>query len=125
MNIPLEDNTICVIQKVIQYYNIQVSNESIIEFLKSHPNYPSFKSICDAFNNWKIEHYPLRYNRKELRELQSPYIAHLNENGGLLVFVTKVWEGHVICYYTHRNPKKSLLTISLKMFWVNYITVSR
>ena len=57
-----EDNTISVIQRAVRYFRIPVTKGSVKEALKSHSHYPSFKSICDTFNEWKVENYPSKYS---------------------------------------------------------------
>ena len=79
-----EDNTITVIQRAVKEYGIRVTRGSVKLALKSHPDYPTFKSICDVFNEWNIEHYPLKYKPEELPDIAVPYIAHLNVGGGRL-----------------------------------------
>jgi uncharacterized membrane protein len=100
-----EDNTVSVIQKTINHFGIAVTNSSVKEELKSHPNYPSFKSICDSFKEWKVEHYPLKYQPEELKELTAPYIAHFNIGSGRLAFVSDIKNG-LVFYYESLNIKK-------------------
>ncbi|MCU0344625.1 MAG: thioredoxin domain-containing protein [Ignavibacterium sp.] len=100
-----EDNTVSVIQKTINHFGIAVTNSSVKEELKSHPNYPSFKSICDSFKEWKVEHYPLKYQPEEMKELTAPYIAHLNIGSGRLAFVSDIKNG-LVFYYESLNIKK-------------------
>lgn len=90
-----EDNTVFVLQKAIHKFKIKVTDTSISEFLLAHPYYPSLKSVCDALNKWGIEHYALRLEIDEIRELELPFIAHLTVSGGTLVFVEKIENDNV------------------------------
>ena len=90
-----EDNTVYVLQKAIRKFKIKVTDTSIREFLLAHPHYPSLKSVCDALNKWEIEHYALKLEIDEIRELELPFIAHLNVSEGQLVFVEKIENGNV------------------------------
>lgn len=103
-----EDNTISVLQKSIRHFKIPVTNKTIRESLKTHPNYPTFKSISDSLTSWNIEHYPLKVNTEEIKDINTPYIVHFNDNGGQLAFVTKTVNDHVH-YYESYDIKKSLL----------------
>jgi len=100
-----EDNTVGIIQRAARYFRIHVVKSSVKEELKSHPDYPSFKSICDTLNEWKIENYPLRYEVNELEYLQAPYIVHFSRGGGMIGFVTDIVKDQVT-YYTSYNEKR-------------------
>ncbi len=100
-----EDNTVGIIQRAIRYFEIHVINNSVKEALKSHPDYPTFKSICDTLNEWNIDNYPLRYEVNELEDLKSPYIVHFERGGGMIGFVTDTGKDQVT-YYTSYNEKR-------------------
>lgn len=90
-----EDNTVFVLQQAIRRFKIKVSDTSIKEFLLAHPHYPSLKSVCNALKKWGIEHYPLKLEFEEIRELELPFIAHFKQSGGQLVFVEGIKDGKV------------------------------
>ncbi|MBA4411509.1 MAG: hypothetical protein C0397_19085, partial [Odoribacter sp.] len=90
-----EDNTVFVLQKAIRKFKIKISDTSIKEFLLAHPYYPSLLSVCDALKKWGVEHYPLKLNLDEIRDLEMPFIAHFNNLGGELVFVEAIRNGEV------------------------------
>jgi uncharacterized membrane protein len=100
-----EDNTVSVIQRAVKHFKIQVTRSSVKEALKSHTYYPSFKSICDTFNDWNVENYPLKYQPEEMKELIAPYIVHFNGGGGQLAFVSKIINDRVT-YYDSYNSKR-------------------
>ena len=100
-----EDNTVGIIQRAVKHYGLHVVKGTVKEALKSHPDYPSFKSICDTLNEWKIENYPLRYEVNQLEDLQSPYIVHFDRGGGMIGFVTDTGKDQVT-YYTSYNEKR-------------------
>jgi uncharacterized membrane protein len=100
-----EDNTIYVIQRAVRHFRIPVTKGSVKEALKSHSYYPSLKSICDVFKEWKIEHYPVRYQPDEIKDIAAPYIAHFSSGGGQLAFVSEINKGR-ITYYESYNAKR-------------------
>lgn len=100
-----EDNTVGIIQRAVKHYGLRVIKSTVKETLKSHPDYPTFKSICDTFNEWNIDNYPLRYEVNELEDLQAPYIVHFSRGGGMIGFVTKTGKEQVT-YYTSYNEKR-------------------
>ncbi|MGE5406770.1 MAG: vitamin K epoxide reductase family protein [Methanosarcina sp.] len=101
-----EDNTVSVVQRAISHYGIKVTGTSVIETLKSNSYYPTFRSICDAFNEWKIEHYPLKYEPEEIKELNPPYITHFKAGGGQIAFVTGYEDSSVVYYDSYGTRKK-------------------
>lgn len=107
MHIGKEDNTVYILQKAIRRYKIKVTDTSIRKFLLSHPLYPTLKSISDALNKWGINHYPLKLENVEIKELNLPFIAHLNVNEGIFVFVEKIKNGNVF-YSEYKGENKKL-----------------
>lgn len=101
-----EDNTVSVIQRAIKSFGINVTNDTIKVSLKSSPHYPSLRCITDAFNEWNIEHFPLKYTMDEIKSINSPYITHLNLNGGEIGFVTGHKNGNVILYNSLNKKEK-------------------
>lgn len=107
MNITNEDNTIFVIKEAIKRYGFRVPDKVISDFLLLHPQYPTLKSVCDALKRWKIEHYPVKLEIKEIKALELPFIAHLNESGGQLAYVEKIKKNKV--EYFIQNHKRQIL----------------
>jgi len=101
-----EDNTVGILQRAIKNFGIHIIKNSVKKALKSHPDYPTFKSICDTLNEWRIENYPMRYNIDELTDLEAPYIVHFNKGGGQLGFVTDIKNDHIICYSSYKRKKR-------------------
>ena len=102
-----EDNTVGIIQRAVKHYGLHVIKSSVKEALKSHPDYPTFKSICDTLNEWKIENYPLRYEVNELEDLQPPYVVHFSRGGGIIGFVTETVKEQVTYYTSYTEKRKT------------------
>lgn len=101
-----EDNTVSVVQRAIRHYGVRVTDNSVKETLKSSSYYPTFRSICDALSEWKIEHYPLKYDPEEIKDLNSPYITHFNSGGGQIAFVTGTENSSVVFYDSYHTKKE-------------------
>ena len=104
MNRSNEDNTVFVLHKIMRRFKMKVSGAAIKNFLHAHPYFPTLKSVCDALKKWGIEHYPLKLDNNEIRELELPFIAHLNISGGQLAFVERIGKEKV--EYFIKNGKK-------------------
>ena len=89
MKPPKEENTVYCVQQVLKKLKVKVTSTSVKEFLLTHPDYPSLKSVCDGLKKWKIEYYPLQLEKDEIKELEPPFIAHLNITGGQFAFIEK------------------------------------
>jgi len=101
----MENNVITVVEQAIRHYKIKVTKSGIKNYFLSHPYYPSFKCISDAFEKWNIEHYPLKLNINELKELRSPFIAHINSLGKqLFAFIYEI-KGDDILYSVDARKK--------------------
>ncbi|MDO9580734.1 MAG: vitamin K epoxide reductase family protein, partial [Bacteroidales bacterium] len=101
-----EDNTVSVIQRAVRHFRIPVTRSSIKEALKSHSQYPTFKSICDSLKEWNIEYYPMKYNREELKKIPPPYIVHFETGGGQVAFVSEINNDNIIYYDSYKSKKK-------------------
>jgi uncharacterized membrane protein len=101
-----EDNTVSVIQRAVRHFRLPVLRSSVKEALKSHSNYPTFKSICDSLNEWNIEHYPLKYQTEEIMEIPAPYIVHFRNGGGQIGFVSEIKNDRITYYESYRSKKE-------------------
>lgn len=61
---------------------IPVSKSYIKKQLLSHPDYPSLLGITDTLDELGIENTAVQIEKEQLVELPTPFIAHLNGNGG-------------------------------------------
>ena len=116
-----QDNAIAVVRRMIRHYKIPVTDQSVEEVLKSHSDYPSLKSICDALNEWKIENYPMRLDRDELRDAGSPFIAHLKDKEEKIAFVPGFNGNSKVTYYDSFGKSK---TVGKETFFNMYSGVS-
>ena len=115
------DNVSAVVKKALKFYKIPVTNDTIVESLQSHPSYPSLKSICDIFKELKIDNYAMRLNKAELKEIDAPIIAHLNDPKEKIAFVPKFNGNNRVEYFD--TPGKSK-TITEDEFFDKYTGVS-
>lgn len=85
-----EDNVIAVVCRTLSLLRVKITSDSVILYLKSHPDYPSLKSVCDLLNEIRVENWPIRIDETELFKLETPFIAHLNEGQGKLILINKI-----------------------------------
>jgi uncharacterized membrane protein len=117
----MNQNVLEVVKSAMRYNKVPVTDDTITERLKSHPEYPSLKSVSDAFKEWKVEHYPMRLDKTELKQAGTSFIAHLNGDGQTLAFVPALNGNATVEYYdNYKKPKK----IDEKEFFKNYSGVA-
>jgi protein-disulfide isomerase len=66
---------------------IPVSKTYIKKQLLSHPDYPSLLSITDILTELRIENTAVQIEKDQLHEVNTPFLAHLNGNGGEFVII--------------------------------------
>ncbi|HBH47733.1 MAG TPA: hypothetical protein DDX98_03800 [Bacteroidales bacterium] len=104
----MNENVLEVVKTAMRHNKVPVTYDTIIERLKSHPQYPSLKSVCDAFKEWKVEHYPMRLDLEELKEADTSFIAHLNGDGEKLAFVPALNGASMVEYFDgYKKPTKT------------------
>lgn len=117
-----EDNLTSVAYRALKNYGIKVTFNSISDYIKSHPIYPSLKSICDFFNDNNILNYALRLDESDLINLIDPFIAHLKEAGGKVIMVYSYNKERVV-YADSLNGKKMMITSEFLEKWDGVVIV--
>lgn len=117
-----DDNVVAVVYRMLSYYGVKITRESVTEYLKPHPDYPSLKSVCDLFEDINVRNYPLRIDENDLFSLNQPFIAHLNSEGGLLVFVYKA-DPNLVLYADSLKARKSMKTNDFLEKWSKVVIV--
>jgi uncharacterized membrane protein len=117
-----EDNVTTVVYRALKHHRIKVTLTYTSEYLKTHPNYPSFKSICDFFEELKVQNYALRYNESDLNDLNYPFIAHFKESGGKVIFVYSV-NNECIVYADSLMSKEIMRTADFYKKWDGAVIV--
>jgi len=65
---------------LIELLNAKISHSTIEKEVKEHPDYPSFLSISDVLNNYKIENIVARFDKGKLVDLPAPFITQIRNN---------------------------------------------
>jgi len=91
-----EDNITTIIYRAFKCHGIGATLETVSEYIGSHPDFPSLKSIIDFFNETHVQNYALKFDERDLENFGRPFIAHLKEAGGKVIFVYSVNNEHII-----------------------------
>ncbi len=92
----LSENIPSVTYRLVRYFGIKITHDSVREFIKSDPDFPSLKSICNLFDNYGIINYALRIDEKDLIEIDRPFLAHINDKGWKMILVYSLNRGRVL-----------------------------
>lgn len=91
-----EGNIAFVVYRLLRYFKLKVTYSTVSEYLKSHPDFPTLKSVCDFFGYFNITNYPLKLDKGDLYEIDRPFIAHLTERGGKVIIVYQINDRKVV-----------------------------
>jgi hypothetical protein len=102
-----EGNVTSVVFRLLRASGTKITFRSLYESLKTHPKYPTLKSVCDFLDDINIVNYPLRIEESELFSVNGYFIAHTKESGGKIMMVHSV-DKEKIVYSDSLVGKKSL-----------------
>lgn len=90
-------NPILVADKFLKEINVKVHKTTLKKSLIKHPNYPSMLSISDSFNEFNVTNQTLKMNKENcnLEKIPTPFIAHLDIDGGKFIIVHKTNEQYL------------------------------
>lgn len=91
-----EENISSVTYRLIRYFGMKITYGSTREYIKSDPDFPSLKSICNFFDNYSIINYALRIEEKDLFDIDRPFLARINDKGWKIILVYNMKKGRVI-----------------------------
>lgn len=97
------DNVTFVTNKLLKNLGVRISLEYISERLKSNPSYPSIRSISDFLDEVSIDHRIVRLTQQVLVSTGGPFIAHSEESGGFLYYVSSISNDEIIYYHNQQG----------------------
>lgn len=70
----------------LKLLGVKVTNTSVDETLQNHPDYPGLLSISDSLSRWNVPNAALKINFSQIDEIESPFIAFVNNELPILLF---------------------------------------
>ena len=122
LNTKSTDNVVSVVYRLLAFYNVKTTLNSVNEYLKPHPDYPSLKSVCDYFEDINVANYPLRIDEDDLFNLSEPFIAHMNIGHGQLFLVYKA-DLNTVLYSDSIKSRKSMKTDDFLTKWSKTVII--
>ncbi len=115
-----------VIFKYLKYHNINISKSYLENLIISNANFPSILSVADALERLSIQHDIGKINKESLTDLEFPYVLHIDNRKGDLLFVKnkkdldknkeelRFWKGTILKIYPNQLTKNKMNDESLK-----------
>lgn len=85
-----KDNPVSASYLFLKSIGAKVTERTIEETLKNHPNYPSLLAISDSFNEWNVENVAIKTTPEQFSDLSFPLMVHLHVEGGIFVIVKNI-----------------------------------
>lgn len=98
-----KENAVLALHTFLKVLKAPVTKTTTEQVLTRHPHYPSFLSVSDSLNEWKIEHATARLKPEQLGEVPTPFFTHLTTEGGLFTVVTAVSAAGVRWWHTQKG----------------------
>ncbi|TAG12472.1 MAG: hypothetical protein EAZ35_09210 [Sphingobacteriia bacterium] len=110
----LYENQVLVVAALLKQLKVKATLHTINETLHAHPNYPSFLSISDSLQKWKVENLAIQTNVEILDEIPTPFITTFKN--GIFITVKKLTDDRLIIINQHGKEE----TISKAVFLENW-----
>ena len=101
-----KDNAVAATYQYLKAIGAKVTEETVEETLKNHPDYPSLLAASDALNEWKVENVAAKIKPEQLGELPTPFLAYLAVEGGIFAVVKAVKDDAVEWTHTKEGFKR-------------------
>ncbi|WP_306353460.1 vitamin K epoxide reductase family protein [Flavobacterium sp. '19STA2R22 D10 B1'] len=118
----MKAETINIINQYLKSSNYQIDRKTFALQLETHPEYPSFKSISDTLDYFKIENLIARIPKNALEQIPKPFITLYKSNNGLKLVLIKKHKGYILITYEDLKREKISIT-EFKKGWDNTIIV--
>jgi hypothetical protein len=110
------DNVVSVVYRLLTINGVKINLNSVSDWLKAHPDYPSLKCVCDYFEEINVRYWPLRIDENDFFSITHPFIAHLNIGQGQLVVVHKA-DRNSVYYSDSLKGEKNIKTDNFLAKW--------
>ncbi len=99
-------NAVVATYQFVKAIGAKVTEETVEETLKSHPDFPSLLATSDALSEWGIENVAVKITPEQLRETPTPFLTYLYIDDGIFVVVKSVKDDVVHWMHTIEGIKK-------------------
>ncbi|MBS1599975.1 MAG: thioredoxin domain-containing protein [Bacteroidetes bacterium] len=111
-----QDGIEIAVSTLLQLHGVHVTETTVRDTLKSHPNFPSLLSISDSFRQWNVDTLALRLSPEQLKEVPLPFIAHLRGHSTSFVVVKELSQDQI----TYIDDNRKELKVEPNHFYANW-----
>ena len=101
-----KDNAVSATYQYLKAIGAKVTEETVEETLKNHPDYPSLLATSDALNEWHIENVAVRIKPEQLGEIPAPFLTYLHINHGIFALVKSIKDDAIEWIHTKEGFKR-------------------
>lgn len=109
-----KDNAVAATYQYLKAIRAKVTEETVEETLKNHPDYPSLLATSDSLYEWKIENIAVRVKPEQLTEVPVPFLTYLHINRGIFALVKSVKDDYIEWIHTTEGSKREKTDVFFK-----------
>lgn len=117
----LYENQVLIVAALLKQLKVKVTLNTIDDTLHAHPDYPSFLSITDSLNKWKVENVAIQTIADKLKEIPTPFITNFKE--GVFIIVKQL-AGEEVVIINQQGKEETITTDDFLKLWSETILVA-
>lgn len=117
----LYENQVLAVAALLKQLKVKVNLHTINDTLQAHPDYPSFLSISDSLQKWKVESIAIQTVADKLHEIPIPFIT--TYKNGVFVTVVKLM-GEELTIINQHGKKQIITKDEFLKLWTETILVA-
>lgn len=98
-----KDNAVSATYQYLKAIGAKVTEETVEETLKNHPDYPSLLAVSDALNEWKVENLAISITSEQILEIPTPFLVHLQRDKGIFAIVKSIENNKIKWRHTEKG----------------------
>ncbi|TAH07430.1 MAG: hypothetical protein EAZ13_06030 [Sphingobacteriia bacterium] len=117
----LYENQVLIVAALLKQLKVKVTLSTIDDTLHAHPDYPSFLSIADSLNKWKVENVAIQTTVEKLQEIPTPFITSFKQG---VFIVVKQLVGEEIVIINQHGKEETIKKDDFLRLWSATILVA-
>lgn len=105
----IKPNPVAVTELLLEQLHVKVNSGTLQQTLEDHPEYPSLLAISDCLAEWQVPNqaYQIEKSEFDADEMEFPFIAHCNNNGGSFMLAHEIAGAKVV--YSDENDIRAVM----------------
>jgi len=108
-----QQNGIATMQNMLVLLKVPATPNAVADFLNTHPDYPSLKSLSDGFKYWGVDHLAVQLAASDLEEVSWPAIVSVQKADEVHFWIVEGIEHEQVKVL---DPAKGRYTLPLPQF---------